>query len=123
MKDNVFEIANPGDYSCEIRRFNIGHSKMFVQVRNKEGFFYIVFSAVEYFSGAIRWKGANFSMKPDEEAISILRKVERFKNMPDEKLLKLPAYHLYEVETSNDIIQIVAPFASVQSRMDPAIPP
>ena len=120
MTENVFEIDDPDACDCLVRMFSIGHGILNVLVRrraNPRDKFYAVFSAVEYFSGTIRWSGANFCTKSDEETIAILRKVERFKNIPDEKLLKPPPYRLYEVRTSNDIIQIVAGNAGLHPHM------
>lgn len=118
MKKTAFKISNPDEYDCMVRKFDIGHSTMHVQVRHKvqrQQFFYVVFSSVEYFSGSMRWGGADFYIKSDEEMLSVIRKVERLNQTTEEKLLASPPYRLYEVVTSNDIIQIIARRASIQS--------
>jgi len=94
---------------------------MHVAIRSKSdgsNLFYVVFSSVEYFSGAIRWNGANFVVKSDEEALSILRRVDRLAHISDEKLLAVPSYQLYEVTTLMDTVQIVARKATMKSHSE-----
>ena len=111
MTTNTFDILNPEQYDCLIRKYGIGHSKLNIRVRhntNPEDTFFIQFSSVAYFSGTIRWRGANFVIKSDDEMLHILRKSEYFDKFSDVKLLKIPPYKLYEVKTLRDTIQIIA---------------
>lgn len=121
MTINSFDIPNPEHYDCLIRNYNIGHSTLNLRVRhntNPEDTFYIQFSSVAYFSGAIRWHGANFVIKPDDEMLHILRKSEYFDKFSDTKLLELPSYKLYEVKTLRDTIQIIARRGGIVQNQD-----
>lgn len=117
MGENILNLDDPDQYECFIRHFEIGHGNLHVLIRptdNRKDKRHIVFSSVEYFSGAIRWNGANFVMRPDEETLAILHKVDRFDGVSDEKLLaRRPSYKLYEVQTDRDVVQIVARDAQV----------
>lgn len=120
MTQNIFNLDEPDQYECFVRRFYIGHGTLTVVIRRKDNRTanrYLVFSSVEYFSGAIRWYGANFTIKPDDEALALLRKVERFENYSDEKLLSPPSYRLYEVQTKFDKIRILAWRANLVNSM------
>jgi hypothetical protein len=122
MQDNIFNIPKPDEYECLVRNYNIGHSIMQLLVRrktNRRERFYIIFSAVAYFSGSMRWTGANFCIKPDAEALEILRRIEHYASHSDEKLLATPSFKLYEVQTPNDLIQIVARRDHVHHRIEP----
>ena len=63
-------INNPMLYECLVRKYDIGHSRLRILVReidNNRNKFHIEFSSVIYFSGHLKWMGANFEHGTSDE--------------------------------------------------------
>jgi hypothetical protein len=106
--DNYFAVSNPHLCSCAVMSYAIGHSEMLVKIEDethKE--FYIVFYYVEYYSGPLKWKGANFSTQSKENTMKLLYKIKPEINnkIPESSLAN---FHLYTVNTPDFEVCILA---------------
>jgi len=109
---NLLHLKNPELYRCRVRRYTQGHSSMYLWVVNTENTddrFFLIFSPVQYFSGQMRWQGANFSQASNDTMLTIARKVDHLNRYSDDELIENPKrLKLYEFELPHDTIQILA---------------
>lgn len=80
-----------------------------VNTENTDDRFFLIFSPVQYFSGQMRWQGANFSQASNDTMLTIARKVDHLNRYSDDELIENPKrLKLYEFELPHDTIQILA---------------
>src|SRR5690606_22753871 len=112
VTQNIFSIDNPENYACVIRKYVVGQSVMHIEVVSNfkpPNIFYLVFYPVEYFCGPITWQGVNFEIASSEACLKVISQLERYDNIPDEKLMEDPySLKLYQVKTDRNTIQILA---------------
>jgi len=71
--------------------------------------FFLIFSPTVYFSGQMRWQGADFVQASKDAMLKVARKVDHLNRYTDEELISHPKrLKLYEVLLSQDKIQILA---------------
>lgn len=121
MPEYLSLVENPELYECKIRRYTLGHSTMYMMLynmTNTEDRFYLIFSYVYYFSGAMFWKGgADFQIASDNEMLKIARKVDRLNRFTDVELLsRRPSIKLYKAVLPEDTILILSSGVSRSER-------
>jgi hypothetical protein len=118
---NFFSLPNPDDFRCIVMKYAIGHSVLHIQLEDqihRGNILHSVFAPTVYFSGPIRWNGANFQVAPPDECLILLRRIEYLDNISDEKLLSdLYNYKLYTVETPRETIKIIAGMAKLHNEI------
>jgi hypothetical protein len=75
VQENILKLENPSEYVGRMWTYDKGLSSLRLWFHNqsrKE--FFLDFQAVEYFSGAIYWTGANFRLHPSIECIHLYKK-------------------------------------------------
>lgn len=116
MSSNIFNLPNPGTWSCRILNLAPGHGLLTIKLTNrsvKTIVSQIEFVHVEYFAGWTVWKGANFRVGTESELVDLARRITpTYKMLSDQELLSLsPFVHnsLFICETVDDAsIYIIA---------------
>ncbi len=116
MINELDQMEDKSQCECLIRSYTNGHSQMRILVRNREPAFqdrfYLVFQGVRYFSGPVRWTGADFRLASDDECwerLVQLKVIEGDPATPEETLLRL-----YTVELGNMAVEIISSLAYVE---------
>ncbi len=109
---NIFSIPEPENCECLVWLFTISHSELYIRIRRPDGQIVqeVAFFAVEYFSGPLRWKGANLLVKPFLECLKILHTLERFDASSEDWSHR---FKLYVFPNPRCDVQIVAAAAEV----------
>lgn len=112
MISSVFDIANPQEYACVVRKYSAGHSALHIQAVSNfkpPDIFYMVFYPVEFFSGPMTWQGVDFQIGSAEETLEIFNRIERYRHVSKQALMNRPYnLRLYIIKTPLGLIQIVA---------------
>jgi hypothetical protein len=121
IQENVFGFENPEECNCRLWIYDKSHSTLEIKVYcpNTQKDFSIHFGMVEYFSGAVSWVGAKFSIQPKQVCFALFQKyrpqfAEFFiKN----DLMDKFSFCLYSVDTrEGSVIQIIAAIGGVVDR-------
>ena len=122
---DIYSISDPDGYVCSIGNLATNDVQSYLHIRihpkgNRSEFFIISFDAVRYYSGPLRWIGANFSLAPYEECLTILLKLpgyEDFLKVTSKiNFDQLPAtlrYNLYLTGSPGLEVKIIAKKAEV----------
>lgn len=115
MQTNIFQLPNPMLYRCHVHRYYSGLSRMYVRVFKGQQTlpaFYLLFSDVGYFEGAISWQGANFQIAPAQDCIDLMLSVgmigEAILQFPDAYAAITETAKLYYVQTTHQPIRFIA---------------
>ncbi len=72
--NNAFAFESPDQWGCQVTHYGFGHSEMGIEVSNGQDIRrYVHFSMVHYFSGTLKWMGANFQLHPWEDSLLLLQ--------------------------------------------------
>ena len=81
--NNVLELSEPETFYCRVLRYEQGHSVMYIYIRKSQELnsslantFVLILEPVLYFEGPLWWEGANFSIGPLDECVSLLWKMQ-----------------------------------------------
>ncbi len=73
--ENVFTLDHPEQLECHVSNYAASHSEMFIEIYDfeKHRSQYLQFSMVHYFSGSLKWEGANFKLHPWNDSLALLQ--------------------------------------------------
>lgn len=111
---NVFALQRPDMIECMVYDYHWGRGALTLRLQreNSPDIQYIKFSGVEYFSGPVKWKGANFSIRPTSECLELLQRAERVNELVTEDNLIERNIQLYTVELEHLPVLIVCHLAN-----------
>jgi hypothetical protein len=120
MLDELKAIEDIDDFECLVGGYQVGHSTLILIVRNglskTRRNFYIFFENVKYFSGPLKWQGADFKQGTTEEC---LKRLTQAKVYPDKTFLRDDTQQrLYQVDLGSMVVEIIASHARIQQDTD-----
>lgn len=90
---NILGLENPNELECSIMEYKSGLSvlqiRLYESLAYSEKFFTLEITNLFYLSCPNQWKGANFRLANELEAIKFLRRFPQYKQIPDEILKDL----------------------------------
>jgi hypothetical protein len=120
MQTNIFNLPTPILYRCHVHRYYSGLSRVYLRVfkgNEQVPAFYVLFSDVGYFEGAVTWQGADFGIAPKEDAIELMLKVgmigEAVLQFPDAYAAITETANLYVVRTTHSPVRMIAGSATL----------
>ena len=121
---NVFNITRPGHYRCQIFHYHRKLSRLYLSVyqgvRNLPSL-YILFSDVAYIQAPMSWEGAAFDIASKEECIALMIQVglvgPAIQQFPDAYASITEYARLYQVQTPNGLIHIIASSGTIMKRI------
>lgn len=112
---NIFDIASPQIYRCNIFRYHSGLSKLYIRVFKGMATapsFYLFFTDVGYFEGPMNWQGVAFQQADADASLRLMRELGIVEDImlddPDTRQALAEAAHLYTLQTSHSLIRIIA---------------
>ncbi len=125
---NIFNITEPQRYRCQVLHYHVRVSRLYVRVYKDQQdtpLFYLLFSDVGYLQCPISWQGLHFNIGTQEACIELMLK----EGLIGRAILQFPnAYasiteyaRLYEAQTTESAIHIIASSASLLERIPPEI--
>jgi hypothetical protein len=96
--ENILSLRDPDAWKCQLWMYNKSHSVMSIRVSSDEDSLFVSFIAVLFISCPVGWLGANFCIAPVEDLLAFVN---------DARVARL-TYHLYQVKTLWQQVQIVA---------------
>lgn len=105
MNDNILNLNNPSMCRCVLNSYRRGHSKLVLNVNCGEGWRYFLFGSVKYYSGPMRWTGANLFVASKFECRQILSNIYPQRDI---SIDKLKSVDLFQVNLESITVQIVA---------------
>ena len=121
---NVFNITRPSHYRCQIFHYHRKLSRLYLSVyqggRNLPSL-YILFSDVAYIEAPMSWEGAEFDIASKVACIELMIRVglvgPAVQQFPD-AYASITAYaRLYQVQTANGLIRIIASSGTILKRI------
>lgn len=111
--ENLLNLKKPESYTCYVFHFNKSHSQLLIDVFDPKNDkrIRVHFSDVLYFSGELRWTGANFRVNRIDRGLDLLKRLEWYSTMTSDVLERLDVenlYKYYEVTRNFDPIIILA---------------
>lgn len=132
IQENVLNLDDPKNWYCNVWSYEVDHQMLNIQIKNTNDparLIDIHFTSVEYFSGAVRWAGANLHIHPQPECMELL-----LKHRPDLKDIvhysketykpnKSTSYwKLFSILTNEGtIVQIISASSGLVDNMDKPI--
>lgn len=120
MADRVFEIASPTLYRCQVYRYFNGLSRLYVgafKPYQNVPAFYVLFSDVAYFEGPVNWQSVDFYIASAQACIDLLLNTgvigPAVLQFPDAYATITETARLYQVDTPNSTIRIIASSATL----------
>lgn len=119
-QENIFQLNAPMMYRCHVHRYYNGLSRLYIRVFKGQATipaFYLLFSDVGYWEGAINWQGANVSIAESQTCVDLMLA----SGMIGQAVLQFPdAYasltdhvRLYVFETPTRPVKIIAGSATL----------
>lgn len=103
-------IKNAESLRCTVLYYRLGHGRLEIQVDRGQSWrgrtvFYLIFRAVPYFEGPLRWGGADLRVGTEDELKEVLLKYLPAKHIAD---YLEGDFRLYTFETDYAPVKIVA---------------
>ena len=116
IQENIFGLEDPDNWGCTVDYYISGHSQLGIRAYNKnlDMSIKLGFEGVEYFSGAIRWEGANFRLHSRDEIIKFwINYRPSFQNIvnmvTESNMMDTFNWKLYSILTNEgNLIQVIA---------------
>jgi hypothetical protein len=106
---NAFHIKQPQLYRCHVYRYHSTLSRLYIRaLKNDETAFYLLFSDVGYFEGALNWQGANFRIAPPRDCMALMQKAGLLPPQPELAAALMEVVRLYVCDTEHVPVKIVA---------------
>ena len=113
--ENVFNIAQPGRYRCQILHYHRKLSRLYLSVyqeQRRRPAFYILFSDVAYIDAPMTWTSADFSIAEKQAGLKLMIQA----GLVGEAIRQFPAAYapitdyarLYRVRTTHGEVRIIA---------------
>jgi hypothetical protein len=110
--NNAFAFESPDQWGCQVTDYGLGHSEMGIEVSNGQDIRrYVHFSMVHYFSGTLKWMGANFQLHPWEDSLLLLQELGLLTNFGSapleiQKQIIGMMYKLYTIKATHPNVEI-----------------
>ena len=75
IEENIFQLTTPINYRCHVHRYYSGLSRLYIRVFKGQATipsFYLMFSDVGYWEGAINWQGANVCIAEAQSCVDLM---------------------------------------------------
>lgn len=116
IQENIFGIEDPDNWVCTVDSYISGHSYLVIRAYNEnlDKAIKFGFEGIEYFSGAIRWEGANFRLHSQSDCVKLLLNHrpsynEIITQLQEQNDMDTFKWKLYSILTSEgNLIQLIA---------------
>jgi hypothetical protein len=127
---NLFNLTAPMLYHCHVHRYFSGLSRLYLRVfkgqqnqPQSQPAFYVLFSDVGYYEGAISWQGADFCLAFPDDCIALMLKVgmvgEAIVQFPDAYAALTENAKLYVVQTTHTPVRFIAGSTTLLTNLPP----
>ena len=113
LVNNVFSFENPDAIDCTVWQYAVGHSEMRIQLfDNSKGLiYYLDFIMVHYFSGPLKWHGANFKLHSWNDSLPLMKELGQLPDLekaPEEikKMMIGSAFKLHTISAIHPKVEI-----------------
>ena len=121
---NVFNIAQPGHYRCQILHYHRKLSRLYLGVyqgQQNRPAFYILFSDVAYIDAPMTWASADFSIAEKQAGIRLMIQAglvgKAIRQFPNAYAAVTDYARLYRVRTIHSEIRIIASSGTIMRRV------
>jgi hypothetical protein len=96
--ENILELPDPDNINCVLYSYLKGHKELYIEAYVHNEIKYIFIDGVEYYSGPVTWKGANFRLGSEEECITLLESSTNYKDFTIKNLNEV--FSLFKINTT-----------------------